>query len=157
MIRPAPAIDAPLMAARPTPPQPITATVSPGRTLEVWIAAPTPVITPQPIRQARSSGMSLRIATQACSWISICSANDDRFRNCCIGPPFWVSLGASDCSRRTSGLWHSDMWPVRQCSQWPQKADRQVITWSPTFTVRTSEPTSSTTPALSWPSTVGSG
>ena len=23
------------------------------------------------------------------------------------------------------------MWPVRQCSQWPQKADRQVITWSP--------------------------
>ena len=49
MIRPAPAIAAPLMAARPTPPQPITATVSPGRTFEVWITAPTPVVTPQPI------------------------------------------------------------------------------------------------------------
>ncbi len=33
MIRPAPAMAAPLIAARPTPPQPITATVSPGRTL----------------------------------------------------------------------------------------------------------------------------
>ena len=30
------------------------------------------------------------------------------------------------------------MWPVRQCSQWPQKGVRQVTTWSPTFTVRTS-------------------
>ena len=86
MIRPAPAIAAPLIAARPTPPQPITATVSPGRTLEVWITAPTPVITPQPIRAARSSGMSLRMATQACSWISICSAKDDRLRNCVHRP-----------------------------------------------------------------------
>ena len=41
------------------------------------------------------------------------------------------------------------MWPVRQYSQWPQKAERQVITWSPGFTVRTSEPTCSTMPELS--------
>jgi hypothetical protein len=95
MMRPAPAIAAPLIAARPTPPQPMTATVSPGRTLEVWIAAPTPVITEQPIRAARSSGMSLRIATQACSWISICSAKDDRFRNCCIGPVAAFRRGSS--------------------------------------------------------------
>ena len=66
--------------------RPMTATVSPGRTLEVWIAAPTPVITEQPIRAARSSGMSLRIATQACSWTSICSAKDDRFR-------YWLPSG----------------------------------------------------------------
>jgi hypothetical protein len=84
MIRPAPAMAAPLMVARPTPPQPITATVSPGRTLEVWITAPTPVITEQPIRAARSNGMSRRMATQACSCTSIISANDDRFRNWAI-------------------------------------------------------------------------
>ncbi len=86
MIRLAPAIAAPLIAARPTPPQPITATVSPGRTLAVLNTEQTPVSTPQPIRAARSSGMSLRIATQACSWISICSANEERFRYCIIGP-----------------------------------------------------------------------
>jgi hypothetical protein len=40
MMRPAPAIAAPLMAAMPTPPQPITATVSPGATLAVFTAAP---------------------------------------------------------------------------------------------------------------------
>ncbi len=157
MIRPAPAIAAPLIAARPTPPQPITATVSPGRTFEVCIAAPTPVITPHPISAARSSGMSLRIATQACSWISICSAKDERFRYCIIGPLAEVSRGSSSWLRLVSGETHRLMWPVRQNSQCPQKADRQVMTWSPGFTVRTSEPTCSTTPALSWPSTAGSG
>ena len=39
------------------PPRPITATVAPGQTFAVWIAAPTPVETPQPSRHARSSGM----------------------------------------------------------------------------------------------------
>ena len=58
MIRPAPAIAAPLMHESPTPPQPITATVLPGSTLAVWITAPTPVVTPQPINAARSSGIS---------------------------------------------------------------------------------------------------
>ncbi len=65
--------------------------------------------------------------------------------------------GSAPLARLVSGLTQSDMWPVRQNSQWPQKADRQVITWSPTFTVRTSEPICSTTPALSWPSTAGRG
>ena len=91
MIRPAPAIAAPLMAASPTPPQPMTATVSPGRTWLVWITAPTPVVTPQPISAARSSGMSLRIATQPCSCTSICSANDPKLANWPIGAPPWVS------------------------------------------------------------------
>jgi hypothetical protein len=120
MIRPAPAMAAPLIADRPTPPQPMTATVSPGRTLEVWIAAPTPVITEQPIRAARSSGMSLRIATQACSWISICSAKDDRFRYWIIGPLAVESRGSSSAPRLVSGETQSDRWPVRQDSQWPQ-------------------------------------
>ena len=145
------------MVDSPMPPQPITATVSPGRTFEVWIAAPTPVITAQPIRAARSSGISLRIATHACSWISICSAKDDRCENWLIFSSTLCSRGSSALPRRVSGLMHSDMWPVRQCSQWPQKAETQVITWSPGFTPRTSEPTCSTMPALSWPRTTGRG
>ena len=156
MIRLAPAMAAPLIAARPTPPQPITATVSPGRTLAVWNTEQTPVSTPQPIRAARSRGMSLRIGVQACSWMSICSAKDERFRYCCIGPLSWLRRGSWSASRLVSGLTQRLMWPVRQNSQWPQKADRQVMTWSPGFTVRTSEPTCSTTPALSWPRTAGS-
>jgi hypothetical protein len=157
MIRPAPAMAAPLTAASPTPPQPITATVSPARTLLVWITAPTPVVTEHPISAARSSGMSLRIAVQACSWISICSAKLDRFRYWFIGPVAADRRGSSRLSRRVSGLMHRLMCPVMQCSQWPQKALRQVITWSPTFTVRTSLPICSTTPADSWPSTHGIG
>src|SRR3954463_9383684 len=40
----------------PTPPHPNTATVEPGRTSAVLIAAPTPVVTPQPINAATRSG-----------------------------------------------------------------------------------------------------
>ena len=57
----APAIRAPWMTDRPTPPAPITATLEPGFTLAVLIAAPIPVIVPQPTKQARSSGTSSRI------------------------------------------------------------------------------------------------
>ena len=88
MMRPAPAIAAPLIADRPMPPQPITATVSPGSTLAVLNTAPTPVITPQPISAARSSGMSSRIFTTAFSCTSICSAKDDRLMNWWIGSAF---------------------------------------------------------------------
>ena len=48
----APAIRAPCTAASPTAPQPITITVSPWWIEAILSAAPTPVITPQPIRQA---------------------------------------------------------------------------------------------------------
>ena len=58
MIVPAPASPAPWIAFSPTAPQPITATEAPGCTGATRVAAPTPVITPQPIRQARSNGIS---------------------------------------------------------------------------------------------------
>ncbi|CNK80954.1 Uncharacterised protein [Mycobacterium tuberculosis] len=48
MIRTAPDSRAAWIAAKPTPPQPITSTVSPARTPAVRITAPTPVVTPQP-------------------------------------------------------------------------------------------------------------
>ena len=74
MILPAPAILAALTAARPIPPQPTMQTVSPGVTSVALNTAPAPVVTAHPISAARSSGMSRSIATQACSWTSICSA-----------------------------------------------------------------------------------
>src|SRR5262245_28139391 len=64
MIFAAPASRAPWMIDRPTPPQPNTATDEPGVTFAVLIAAPTPVITPQPTSAALSSGIALSI-TQA--------------------------------------------------------------------------------------------
>jgi hypothetical protein len=42
----------------PTPPQPMTTTEEPGSTLAVWMAAPTPVVTPQPISAPISNGTS---------------------------------------------------------------------------------------------------
>ena len=59
-MRAAPAMRAPWIVAMPTPPQPNTATVEPGCTRAVLIAAPTPVVTPQPISAATCSGISLR-------------------------------------------------------------------------------------------------
>ena len=59
MILAAPASAAPAIAAAPTPPQPMTATVEPRPTLPVLIAAPRPAITPQPRRPtaaARATG-----------------------------------------------------------------------------------------------------
>ena len=118
----------------PTPPHPMTATVAPGSTAAVWITAPTPVVTPQPISAARSSGMSSRIFAMACSCRSMYSANEERFRNWAIDSPPLLSRGGSSPPRCSSGSWHSDMWPVRQNSQCPQNADRQVMTWSPGLT-----------------------
>ena len=65
---------APWIAASPTPPAPKTATVEPGSIRAVFSTAPTPVVTPQPIRAARSSGMSSSIFTSAFSCTSIFSA-----------------------------------------------------------------------------------
>ena len=49
MILSAPAMRAPCRTLRPMPPRPNTATLAPGHTLAVQIAAPTPVVTPQPM------------------------------------------------------------------------------------------------------------
>ena len=59
MMRAAPAIRAPWMTAWPTPPQPTTATLEPGTILAVLTAAPTPVVTPQPMSASCSSGRSV--------------------------------------------------------------------------------------------------
>jgi len=65
---------APWIALIPTPPAPNTTTDDPGRTLAVLIAAPAPVITPQPMSAATSSGMSLSILIDACCGTIVYSA-----------------------------------------------------------------------------------
>ncbi len=63
----APAMRQPWMTLMPTPPQPITTQVEPGVTLAVLMAAPTPVVTPQPMSEAMSKGTSSSIL-MAPSW-----------------------------------------------------------------------------------------
>ena len=64
----------PWMMLRPTPPQPMTATRSPGRTPAVWMAAPTPVVTAQPTSAATGKGMSSGMGTTAVSRSMVLSA-----------------------------------------------------------------------------------
>ena len=61
----APASRAPAMAAHPTPPQPKTATESPGPTWPVNMAAPRPAITPQP-NSPTASGRARRSTLVHC-------------------------------------------------------------------------------------------
>ena len=63
----APAIRAPCTTLSPTPPQPTTATDSPGCTSATLNTDPSPVVTPHPARQITSSGSSG-------STFTICSA-----------------------------------------------------------------------------------
>ena len=63
----APAIAAAWTTLSPTPPQPITATRSPGRTPAVLNTAPKPVITAQPISASSPSGRSPATGTHDCA------------------------------------------------------------------------------------------
>jgi len=45
--------------------------------------------------------------------------------------------------------------PLRHSGQWPQGIIQVPTTWSPTFTRVTPGPIASTTPAHSWPATIG--
>ena len=123
MMREAPARSAPLIVDRPMPPQPMTATVDPGSTAAVRNAAPTPVITAQPMTAARSSGMSFRIFTTAFSCTSICSANEARSANWEMGrgdPPLLggrASLGSLPRGRRVARLSQRLGSPLMQYSQ----------------------------------------
>ena len=65
---------APMMTLSPTPPQPTTATVLPGSTLALKMAAPTPVRTQQPIMAAISMGIGEVMGTQPFSGTTAYSA-----------------------------------------------------------------------------------
>src|SRR5262245_57462492 len=71
------------------------------------------------------------------------------------GAPCCDSRGAAVSGRVTMPPTQRFGWPLRHCAQLPQNPDRHATTWSPGFTLVTSAPTASTTPAPSWPSTIG--
>ena len=77
IIRPAPAIFAPIIADKPIPPKPNIATVSPGFTLAVLVTAPMPVVTPQPSKQISSSDASLFTLASEISGNTVYSENVD--------------------------------------------------------------------------------
>src|SRR6185369_6190636 len=91
MIVPAPASAQPWITFSPTPPQPITTALLPGSTLAVLMAAPTPVMTPQPTRHALSSGTPAGILTHEISGTTAYCARLDSAAIWYIGLPFFLS------------------------------------------------------------------
>ena len=71
----APAIREPSIAASPTPPHPQTATVSPRVTPPVFRAAPSPAITPQPIKPATSGSAAASTFVACPAATKVFSAN----------------------------------------------------------------------------------
>src|SRR5204862_126190 len=76
------------------PQAPNTGTDAPGSTFAVLMPAPTPVITPQPTRQALSSGASLRIFTHPVSGMTVSSAKDPTQCGMSMPEPFTLKRGA---------------------------------------------------------------
>src|SRR5918998_3243119 len=153
MMRPAPAMRAPWMALRPTPPTPNTATGSPCWILARLRAAPAPVRTPQPTRQAELSGTSSGMRMACTSFTTVYSAKYEEPAKFQAGSPStvkgWLML--------PSDLRHQVGWPVLQALQMPQLARVVRTTCWPGFTEVTSGPTSATIPAPSCPRTDGAG
>ena len=98
-IRVAPAMRSPWITLRPTPPTPKTAAVSPGRTLARFSTAPTPVSTPQPIRQAEDSGISLGMRTACTSLTTVSSEKTEAAAKLEAGSPLKVN-GCRDVPER---------------------------------------------------------
>ena len=90
-IRVAPAMRNPWITFRPTPPTPKTAAVSPGLTLARFSTAPTPVSTPQPMRQADDSGTSLGMRTAWTSLTTVTSEKTDAAAKFDAGSPLKVN------------------------------------------------------------------
>ena len=65
----------PCTTLSPTPPQPKIATELPGRTSAVYNTAPTPVMTPQPIRLACGKGSSSGTGIACAAATTVCVQN----------------------------------------------------------------------------------
>ena len=145
----APAIAAPWIAFRPTPPAPITTTELPGRTAAVFATAPKPVITPQASSEAASRGRLEGIAT-TCDWSTTTRSAKAAVRSPCTkgSPPGRRSGLRSSSGNRVSQVTRA---PWLQEGQCPQERIRVTTTWSPGRTSATPEPTARTTPAASCP------
>ena len=130
----APAATATWTADNPTPPQPCTATHSPGRARPTPVTARNAVANRQPRLAAVAKGSASGRATRLTSAASraTCSASDPQ----CVNPG-WV--------------WCRHTWPApsRHGPQWPQAQTKGTVTRSPTAHFRTRAPTAATVPASS--------
>src|ERR1700734_1364052 len=129
----APAMRNPWITFRPTPPTPKTAAVSPGLTLARLRTAPTPVNTPQPMRQADMRGTSFGMRTACTSLTMVTSEKTDAAAKFDAGSP----LKVKGVEMLPSELLHHVGWPVLQARQAPQEARVAITTWSPGLTERT--------------------
>ena len=151
MIFAAPASAEPAIAAMPTPPQPMTATVEPRPTLPVLMAAPRPAITPQPSRPtaaARADGSTL-VHWPAATRVFSANAPMPRAGESSVPSSSVIFCVALWVAKQYRGS------PRSQARQLPQTARQLRTTKSPGATLVTSGPTASTTPAASWPSRKG--
>ncbi|MBW8704536.1 hypothetical protein MBT84_33550 [Streptomyces sp. MBT84] len=147
-IRSAPAIRADCSAARPTPPTPKTATVSPGRTFAAWCTAPYPVSTAQPSRAASASGTPSGAGSTQGAATTVSSANAATLRPGCRSVPSsprraWTS------PEPFSAFAQSHTSPSAQAWQVPQEGAQLRTTPSPGATWVTPSPTDTTVPAPS--------
>jgi len=111
-MRSAPAMRAPWITDRPTPPQPNTATLDPGCTLAVLNTAPTPVVTPQPTSAAHSNGILgstlMRFSADTVAYSAIAPQPEKMlsgspFASCTRGVPSSGVVRALPCSRQSTG------------------------------------------------------
>ena len=77
---------APMITDKPTPPAPITTTVSPFFTFARFKTAPTPVVTAQPRSAAISKGIDLSTETQHSSGTTTLSDQQPSEPSCLTGP-----------------------------------------------------------------------
>ena len=159
-IAPAPASTRPAMTCWPTPPQPITAALSPMRGRATLRTAPMPVTAPQPSSAACHSGTPGASGTTPAAATTVRSAKHATVRPCWSGVPSGsasrdvpsISVPrnpASPAGPQSVGR------PARQALQAPHDGIMQKTTRSPGATCTTPSPTASTVPAPSCPSTIG--
>src|SRR5690606_19902255 len=156
----APQTAQPCMADSPTPPAPNTTVRVPASTRAVLAAAPKPVITPQPISAALSSGTSGSILTRL-SWCSVWNCDiEPQPEKMFSGRPAesWVRSAPPGSVTSVLAPWsHSWGRPLWQKRQRPHMLTKEVSTWSPGARPVTPSPTSATMPAPSWPRIRGRG
>ena len=147
MMAAAPASFDPAMAAHPTPPQPKTATESPGPTSPVYRAAPMPAMTPQPsspTASGRAAGFTL------VHWPAATRVRSAKAPMPSAGERGVPSASVIFCV----ALWVAKQYqgrPRRHDRHSPQTARQFRTTKSPGSRPVTPAPTDSTVPAASCP------
>ena len=129
-------------------------------TCAAFVTAPMPVTTPHPKSAACHNGTSGGMTTAPAIGTTACSAKQATIRPCWRMLPSGLrrredpSIRVPASAAAPAG-WHRFRLPLRHARQLPQDGTKQNATWSPGEIPLTSAPIAVTTPAPSWPSTIG--